>query len=116
LKSALGVVADCVPDGLLVAVGMLAVLFPTAFLKSDNVHLEVTFSRPLVTGLVALVALLNTYLVYQRFEIRRLREELISCTIQEELVRQQSFTSPLAETYNRRALDDVAGRFISHAS
>src|ERR1700722_18144621 len=101
--------------GVLVAAGMLALLFPAAFLKHDNVHFEVTVSRPLALGLIALVALLNTYLVSKRLEIRRLREELISTTIQQELVRHQSFTDPLTEIYNRRSLEDIAGRFISHA-
>ena len=101
--------------GVLVAAGMLAILFPAAFLKHDNVHFEITVSRPLAVGLITLVALLNTYLVSKRLEIRRLREELVSSTIQQELVRQQSFTDPLTEIYNRRSLEDVAGRFISHA-
>jgi diguanylate cyclase (GGDEF)-like protein len=72
-------------------------------------------TRPLAVGLVALLALLNTYLVSKRLELRRLREQLISSTIQQELVRQQSFTDPLTEIYNRRSLEDIAGRFISHA-
>ncbi len=101
--------------GLLVGVGLLAILLPAAFLKQDNIHFEVTVSRPLVLGLVALLALLNTHLISKRHEIRRVREELISRTIQHELVRQQSFTDPLTEIYNRHSLEDVAGRFISHA-
>jgi diguanylate cyclase (GGDEF)-like protein len=40
---------------------------------------------------------------------------LISSTIQNELVRLQSFTDPLTEVYNRRSLEEMAGRFISHA-
>jgi len=101
--------------GLLVGAGLLAILLPAAFLKQDNIHFEVTVSRPLVLCLVALLALLNTYLISKRHEIRRVREELISRTIQHELVRQQSFTDPLTEIYNRHSLEDVAGRFMSHA-
>ena len=101
--------------GVLVATGFLAILFPAAFLKHDNVHFEFTVSRPLAVGLITLLALLNTYLVSKRLEIRRLREGLISSTIQQEVVRQQSFTDPLTEIYNRRSLEDIAGRFISHA-
>jgi diguanylate cyclase (GGDEF)-like protein len=78
-------------------------------------HFEVTVSRPLATGLFTLLALLNTYLVTKRLEIRRLRENLLSSTIQQELIRQQSFTDPLTEIYNRRSLEEIAGRFISHA-
>src|ERR1700693_3601327 len=99
--------------GLLVGAGLLAILFPAAFLKQGNIHFEISVSRPLVLGLVALLALLNTYLLTRRMEIRRLREELISRTIQQELTQQQSFTDPLTEIYNRQSLEDMAGRFIS---
>lgn len=101
--------------GVLVAAGLAAILFPAAFLKHDNMHFEVTVSRPLATGLFILLALLNTYLVTKRLEIRRLREKFLSSTIQQELLRQQSFTDPLTEIYNRRSLEEIAGRFISHA-
>lgn len=100
---------------LLVGVGLLALLFPAAFLKQDNIHFEVTVSRQLVLGLFTLLTLLNTYIVTRRVELRRLREKLISSTIQNELVRLQSFTDPLTEIYNRRSLEDMSARFISHA-
>jgi GGDEF domain-containing protein len=54
-------------------------------------------------------------MVSKRLDLRRVRENLISTTIQSELLRLQSFTDPLTEVYNRRSLDDMAGRFISHA-
>ncbi len=101
--------------GLLVGAGLCAVLFPAAFLKQGNIHFELTVSRPLVLGLVVLLTLLNTYLVSRRMEIRRLREELISRTIQQELAEQQSFTDPLTEIYNRQSLEEMAGRFMSQA-
>ena len=101
--------------GLLVGAGLLAILFPAAFLKQDSVHFEITVSRQLVVGLLTLLTLLNTYVVTRRLELRRLREKLISTTIQGELVRFQSFTDPLTEIYNRRSLEDMAERFISHA-
>src|SRR5438128_2348773 len=101
--------------GLLVGAGLLAILFPAAFLKQDSVHFEITVSRQLVVGLLTLLTLLNTYVVTRRLELRRVREKLISTTIQGELVRLQSFTDPLTEIYNRRSLEDMAERFISHA-
>jgi diguanylate cyclase (GGDEF)-like protein len=48
-------------------------------------------------------------------ELRRARQNLVATTIQSELIRLQSFTDPLTEVYNRRSLDDMATRFISHA-
>jgi len=101
--------------GILVSLGLAALILPAAFLKDDNIHFEITVSRPLAIGLIVLLALLNTYLVARRLEIRRLREELISTTLQQQLTEQQSFTDPLTEIYSRRSLDDIAGRFISHA-
>jgi diguanylate cyclase (GGDEF)-like protein len=100
--------------GMLVSTGLLALLFRAAF-KDDAVHFELTVSRPLVIGLFVLLALLNTYLVTKRFEVRRLREQIISTTLQNRVTEQQSFIDPLTEIYNRRSLDGVATRLISHA-
>jgi diguanylate cyclase (GGDEF)-like protein len=101
--------------GILVGSGLLAILLPGAFLKTENLHFEVSVPRQLVVGLMVLLILLNTYLVSRRMELRRLRERMISSTIQNELVRLQSFTDPLTEVYNRRSLEDLANRYISHA-
>jgi diguanylate cyclase (GGDEF)-like protein len=101
--------------GVLVGAGLLATLFPAVFLRHENVHFEITVSKQLFVGLIALLILLNTYLVSRRLELRRMREKLISSTIQNELVRLQSFTDPLTEIYNRRCLDEMAARYISHA-
>jgi diguanylate cyclase (GGDEF)-like protein len=101
--------------GVIVGGGLLAILFPAAFLNGGNIHFELTVSRQLVVGLIALLILLNTYVVTRRLELRRVREKLISSTIQGELARQQSFTDPLTELYNRRSLEDMAARFMSHA-
>jgi diguanylate cyclase (GGDEF)-like protein len=54
-------------------------------------------------------------LVSKRFEVRRLREQLISTTLQNQVIEQQSFMDPLTEIYNRQSLDETAGRFISQA-
>jgi diguanylate cyclase (GGDEF)-like protein len=100
--------------GILVSIGLFAILFRAAFQK-ETVHFEISVSRPLVIGLFVLIALLNTYLVTKRFEVRRLREQLISSTLQNQVIEQQSFIDPLTEIYNRRSLDQVVGQFISRA-
>lgn len=101
--------------GILVSLGLCALILPSAFLKDESIHFEVTVSRSLGVGLVVLIALLNTYLIGRRLEIRRLREELISTTLRKQIVEQQSFKDPLTEIYNRRSMDEVVGRFILHA-
>lgn len=99
--------------GILISATLLAILFRAAF--RSGIHFELTVSPPLAIGLFVLLALLNTYLVSKRFEVRRLREQLISTTLQNQIVEQQSFTDPLTEIYNRRSLDSVAGQLISQA-
>jgi diguanylate cyclase (GGDEF)-like protein len=101
--------------GALVSAGLLALVIPAAFLKEETIHFQITVSRQLVIGLLVLLALLNSYLVTRRLDLRKARQQLISTTIQNELVRLQSFTDPLTEIYNRRSLEDMASRFISHA-
>lgn len=101
--------------GVLVSAALLGILFRAAFLKTDGIHFELTVSRPLAIGLFVMLALLNTYLVTKRFEVRRLREQLISSTLQNQVIEQQSFIDPLTEIYNRHSLDQIAGRFINQA-
>jgi len=101
--------------GVLASLAVLAIALPSSLLKNSNIHFEVTISRPLAVSLVVLVSLLNTYLVTKRLELRRLREEIISNILQQQVTEQQSFTDPLTEIYNRRSLDEIVGRFISHA-
>src|SRR2546423_3979083 len=101
--------------GILVSGALLAVLFRAAFLTNEGIHFEFTVSRPLAIGLFVLLGLLNVYLVSKRFEVRRLREQLISSTLQNQVIEQQSFIDPLTEIYNRQSLDQIAGRFISQA-
>jgi diguanylate cyclase (GGDEF)-like protein len=100
----------------MVAGCLLLVLFPATFLKGGSFHVEISVSKEIFFGLIALIALANAYVVSRRFEYRKVRQQLISTTIQNELIRLQSFTDPLTEVYNRRSLDEMAGRFISSAS
>ena len=101
--------------GILAAAGLLAVLLPAAFMKSGSLHLEITVSKELACGLLVLLTLANTYIVSRRIEFRQLRQKTISTAMQNELIRLQSFTDPLTEIYNRRSLEELAGRFIGQA-
>jgi len=101
--------------GVVVSGGLLAIIAPAAFMKQGEAYFQLTVSRQLVLGLFVLLALLNSYLVTRRVDLRRTRQELITTSMQNELVRLQSFTDPLTEVYNRRSLEEMAGRYISHA-
>jgi diguanylate cyclase (GGDEF)-like protein len=101
--------------GIIVSAGLLLLLFPAAVFKGGSVHFEITVSRELFAGLVAMLALLNIYVATRRMQLRKIREALISTTVQSELTRLQSFTDPLTEVYNRRSLDDMSAKYIRRA-
>jgi diguanylate cyclase (GGDEF)-like protein len=101
--------------GILVGAAFLALLFPAAILHQGSIHLELSVSREAFVGLAVLMILFNTYMITRRLELRRMREAVISTSIQNELVRLQSFTDPLTEVYNRRALDDMTSRYMARA-
>jgi diguanylate cyclase (GGDEF)-like protein len=101
--------------GILIGAGFLALTFPSAFLHEGNIQINVSVSRQLFLGFLAMLILFNTYIINRRIELRKTREQLISTTMQSELVRLQSFVDPLTEVYNRRSLDELATRYFSHA-
>ncbi|TAM81682.1 MAG: diguanylate cyclase [Acidobacteria bacterium] len=101
--------------GIALGTGILGLLFRAAFLQHGMLHMDVAVSPDLFFGFVAVLLVYNIYAINKRLQLRRTREQVISTTIQNELVRLQSFTDPLTEVYNRRALDEIARRFISSA-
>ncbi len=104
-----------VGTGILVGAGLVAILFPSAILSKGTVHFEIAVSRELFLGLIALLALFNTYMITSRLRLRRTRGQVISTAIQSELLRLQSFSDPLTEVYNRRALDDMMQKYTRRA-
>jgi diguanylate cyclase (GGDEF)-like protein len=101
--------------GILVGAGLVAILFPGAILSEGTLHFEISVSRELFLGLIALLVLFNTYMITSRLKLRRTRGEVISTAIQSELLRLQSFSDPLTEVYNRRSLDDMMKKYTSRA-
>jgi diguanylate cyclase (GGDEF)-like protein len=101
---------------IMVGAGLVAVIFPNTLLNRGNLHLEFNIPSQLFAAAIALLALFNAYMITRWLESRRVRSTLVSSTLRNELVRLQSFTDPLTEVYNRRSLDTMANRYISHAS
>jgi diguanylate cyclase (GGDEF)-like protein len=102
-------------SGIVGSCALLCILLPSTFLQTGNVHLEITVSRRLFFVVFTLLILLNTYITTRRVASRRVRGKLVATTIQSELIRLQSFTDPLTDVFNRRSLEELAARFISHA-
>jgi diguanylate cyclase (GGDEF)-like protein len=104
-----------VGTGILVGAGLVAILFPGAILSKGSLHFEISVSRELFMGLIALLILFNTYMITSRLRLRRTRGEVISTAIHSELLRLQSFSDPLTEVYNRRSLSDMLKKYTSRA-
>jgi diguanylate cyclase (GGDEF)-like protein len=104
-----------VGTGILVGAGLVAILFPGAILREGAVHFEISVSRELFMGLIALLVLFNTYMISSRLKLRRTRGQVISTAIHSELLRLQSFSDPLTEAYNRRSLDDMMKKYTRRA-
>ncbi len=101
--------------GSVACAGLVALLLPSAILHHEDLRLNLVVPRELLVALAALLVLFNTYMITRRLELRRTREQVISTSIQNELIRLQSFTDPLTEVYNRRSLDDMAAKYMSRA-
>ena len=101
--------------GIMLGAGLVALLFPSAILHEGSVHMDLVVPREVLVAFAALLVLFNTYLITRRLELRRTREQVISTSIQNELIRLQSFTDPLTEVYNRRSLDDMASKYMARA-
>ena len=104
-----------VGTGILVMAGLLAILYPSAIMRSGSFHFEINVSRELFLGLITLLVLFNAYVFQSRLKLRRVRREVISTAIESELVRLQSFSDPLTEVYNRRMLDDMMFKYARRA-
>ena len=104
-----------VGTGILIGTGLVVILFPSAILRTGTLHFELSVSRELFLGLVALLVLFNTYMITSRLKLRRTRGEVISTAIHSELLRLQSFSDPLTEVYNRRSLDDMLMKYTRRA-
>ena len=104
-----------VVTGIVTSAGLVVILFPAAILEGENLQISLVVPRELLVALSALLVLFNTYMITRRMDLRRTREQVISTSIQNELIRLQSFTDPLTEVYNRRSLDEMAAKYMSRA-
>lgn len=100
---------------IIVGAGLVVLLLPSVAGGRGKLHFALEVSPQLFAALVALLIIFNTYSISRKLALRRIRQRVISTTIQAELARLQSFTDPLTEVYNRRSLADLAEKFISRA-
>ncbi len=97
------------------ALGLLALLLPSAFFHDNSFNIELSVSKELFFSLIATLLICDLYVISRKLELRSTRQQLVSVTVQNELTRLQSFMDPLTEVYNRRSLDEMAARYIGFA-
>ena len=67
----------------------------------------------LVFGLTVLIVLFNIYLLQQRRELRRTREDLLHELLERQQAEKLSLLDPLTQAYNRRYMDEVMTKDLS---
>ena len=102
--------------GGVISLGLLSIVFPSAFYSNGYFHFDLTINKELFFGLISLLVLFNLYVIVRKFKLRGARSQLASSAIQNELIRMQSFNDPLTQVYNFRSLEEMASRYISRAS
>lgn len=102
-------------SGVILGLGLLALILPSAFLRDESFHVELAVSKELFFSLIAVLLISDLYVISRKLELRNTRQQLVSVTVQNELTRLQSFMDPLTEVYNRRSLDEMASRYIGFA-
>lgn len=98
------------------AAGMLALIFPNIVWAQRVIHIESAYLPQLFFGLISLVLLFNIYLIGQKISLNNTRRALISELVLNERLESLSLIDPLTELLNRRALNELIPREVARAN
>jgi diguanylate cyclase (GGDEF)-like protein len=101
---------------LVLAAGMLALIFPNLIWAQHVIHIESAYLPQLFFGLISLVLLFNIYLIGQKISLNHTRRNLISELVLNERLESLSLIDPLTESLNRRALNELIPREVARAN
>jgi diguanylate cyclase (GGDEF)-like protein len=101
---------------LVLAAGMLALIFPNILWAQRVIHVESAYLPQLFFGLISLVLLFNIYLIGQKVTLNNTRRTLISELVLNERLESLSLVDPLTESLNRRALNELIPREVARAN
>jgi len=101
---------------LVLAGGMLALLFPNVIWAQRVVHVESAYLPQLFFGLICLIVLFNVYLIGQKLTLNNTRRALISELVLNERLESLSLVDPLTQLLNRRALNELIPREVARAN
>jgi len=101
---------------LVLAGGILALIFPNVVWAQRVVHVESAYLPQLFFGLICLVVLFNIYLIGQKLTLNNTRRALISELVLNERLESLSLVDPLTQLLNRRALNELIPREVARAN
>jgi diguanylate cyclase (GGDEF)-like protein len=101
---------------LVLAGGLLALLFPNVVWAERVIHVESAYLPQLFFGLICLVVLFNAYLLGQKLTLNNTRRALISELVLNERLESLSLVDPLTQLLNRRALNELIPREVARAN
>lgn len=101
---------------LVLAAGLLALIFPNVVWAQHIVHIESAYLPQLFFGLISLILLFNIYLVGQKVTLHHTRRALISELVLNERLESLSLVDPLTQLLNRRAMNELIPREVARAN
>lgn len=101
---------------LVLAAGMLAIVFPNVAWAQPIVRLEPAYMPQLFYGLISLVVLSNIYFLTQKLALNSTSRKLINELILNERLESLSLIDPLTHLLNRRALDEIIPKEIARTN
>ncbi len=96
-----------------VSAGFLALAFPQ--LRATTFEVSGRYLPALFFGFIALVVLVNVYLLEQKLQLKRNRLELIRQLVRSEAAELTAQIDPLTETFNRRCLEPLLNKELATA-
>ncbi len=101
---------------LVLAVGMLALLFPNLVWAEHTIRIQTVYLPQLFFGLISLILLFNIYLLQQKINLNQTRGRLIGELVLNERLESLSLVDPLTQLLNRRALNELIPREVARAN
>jgi len=101
---------------LVLAAGILALIFPNVLWAQHVVRIETAYLPQLFFGLTSLILLFNIYLIGQKINLNNTRRALISELVLNERLESLSLIDPLTQLLNRRAMNELIPREVTRAN
>jgi diguanylate cyclase (GGDEF)-like protein len=101
---------------LVLAAGMLALVFPNLIWSEHSIHIQTVYLPQLFFGLISLILLFNIYLLQQKISLNHTRGRLIGELVLNERLESLSLVDPLTQLLNRRALHELIPREVARAN